>query len=256
MATSEDARAVIVTGATSGIGAAAAAYLAEVGWRVVLAGRRADLGEKAAAAIREAGGSASFIQTDVADPESVDRLVQGAVALNGRLDAVVNNAAVFHFGTIETTSEADWRRVLDTNVGGVYRVSARAIPHLRRVGGGTIVNVSSVHAVATMESVAAYAASKGAILALSREMALDFARDRIRVVPLIVGGVETDMAYQHLAGMGKTAEEAGFSHDDRLIGRIGDPLEIARVIGFLLSTDASFVTGAPIAADGGLLARL
>ena len=107
-----------------------------------------------------------------------------------------------------------------------------------------------------MESVAASAASKGAILALSRQMALDLARDRIRVVPLIVGGVETDMANQHLAATGMTAEEAGFSHDDRLIGRVGQPIEIARVIGFLLSPQALFVTGAPIVADGGLLARL
>ena len=132
---SGSASAVLVTGATSGIGATTAAFLAEVGWHVVLAGCRADVGEKVAASIREAGGIALFVQADVADPGSVDRLVETAVATNGRLDAVVNNAAVFYYGTIETTNEADWQRVLDTNGGASTACRAeRCLTSVRPVG--------------------------------------------------------------------------------------------------------------------------
>jgi NAD(P)-dependent dehydrogenase (short-subunit alcohol dehydrogenase family) len=254
--TSVAGRVVIVTGSTAGIGAATAARLAADGWSVVVSGRRRALGDAVVAAICAKGGTAVFVPADVSVVADADRLVKEAVEAFARLDAVVNNAAAFHYASLETTSDDDWRRVIDTNIGGAFRVSRAAIPHLRLAGDGVIVNVSSVHAFATMEQVAAYAASKGAIVSLSRQMALDLSRDRIRVVPLIVGGVETEMAHQHLAALGLTVAEAGFSHDDRVIGRIGAPEEIAAAIAFLLSRDASFVNGSPFVVDGGLLARL
>jgi len=151
----------------------------------------------------------------------VENLVRGTVERFGRLDIVVNDAAMFLFGGVEDCTEDEWDAVIDTNLKSVYLVCHEAIPHLRAAGGGAIVNVSSVHAYATMERVAAYAASKGGIVALSRQMALDYTRDRIRVNSLIVGGVDTAMAHQHQAALGQTLEEGGFVSDDRVLGARG-----------------------------------
>lgn len=251
-----DGKVAIVTGATSGIGRATAVRLAREGASVVAAGRRQELGDELVAELLAEGLAAHFIRTDVSKRADVVRLVSGAVERFGRLDIVVNNAAIMTFHGVEHCSEEEWDAVLDTNVKGVYLVCHDAIPHLRAAGGGAIVNVASVHAYATMENVAAYAASKGAIVALSRQMALDSTRDRIRVNALIVGGVDTAMAHSHAAALGQTLEETGFSSDDRQLGRSARPEEIAAGILFLVSPDASFVTGSPIFIDGGLLARL
>ena len=246
----------IVTGATSGIGRATAVLLAREGASVVAAGRREELGAELVAQLNAEGLSCHFIRTDVSRREDTERLVSGAVARFGRLDIVVNDAAAFLYRGVEDCTEEEWDEVIDTNLKSVYLVCHDAIPHLRAAGGGSIVNVSSVHAYATMERVAAYAASKGAIVALSRQMALDYTRDRIRVNALIVGGVDTAMAHKHAAALGQKLEDVGFPTDDRVLGRAAQPEEIAAGILFLVSPDASFVTGSPIYIDGGLLARL
>ena len=249
-------RVAIVTGATSGIGRATAVLLAREGAAVVAAGRRTALGEALVEQLEREGLRGHFIPTDVSRADDVRRLVGETVEQFGRLDIVVNNAAEFLFAALDETTEEEWDRVIATNLKSVYLVSREAIPHLRSAGGGAIVNVSSVHAVATMERVAAYAASKGAILALSRQMALDYTRDRIRVNALIVGGVDTAMARQHMAALGQTLADGGFPDDDRVVGRIARPEEIAAGVLFLVSSEASFVTGSPFVIDGGLLARL
>jgi NAD(P)-dependent dehydrogenase (short-subunit alcohol dehydrogenase family) len=249
-------KVAIVTGATSGIGRATAVLLAREGASVVAAGRREELGDELVEQLSAEGLSAHFIRTDVSKCEEVVRLVSGAVARFGRLDVVVNDAAMFLFRGVEDCTEEEWDRVIDTNLKSVYLVCHEAIPHLRAAGGGAIVNVSSVHAYATMERVAAYAASKGGIVSLSRQMALDYTRDRIRINALIVGGVDTAMAHQHHAAIGQSPEAGGFVADDRVLGRAAQPEEVAAAILFLVSSDASFVTGSPIFVDGGLLARL
>ena len=249
-------KVAIVTGATSGIGRATAVLLAREGASVVAAGRREELGAELVEQATAEGLPIRFMLTDVSRREDCARLVQGAVDAFGRLDIVVNNAAQFLFRGVEDCTEEEWDEVIDTNLKSVYLVCHDAIPHLRAAGGGAIVNVSSVHAYATMDHVAPYAASKGAIVSLSRQMAIDYTKDRIRVNSLIVGGVDTAMAHKHMAALGKTLDEAGFSKDDRVLGRAGEPEEIASTILFLVSPDASFVTGSPIFVDGGLLARL
>ena len=249
-------RVAIVTGATSGIGRATAVRLAREGAAVVAAGRRLHLGEALAQQLTGEGLLGRFIATDVSRAADVRDLVAKTVAEFGRLDIVVNNAAEFLFAAVDETTEEDWDRILATNLKSVYLTSREAIPHLRTAGGGAIVNIASVHAVATMERVAAYAASKGAVLALTRQMALDYTRDRIRVNALIVGGVDTAMSRRHMAALGKTLEEGGFVDDDREVGRTARPEEIAAAVLFLVSEDASFVNGAPLIIDGGLLARL
>lgn len=251
-----DGKVAIVTGATSGIGRAAAVLLAREGASVVAAGRRDELGNELVEQLTGEGLSAYFIRTDVSKREDVIRLINGAVARFGRLDIIVNDAAVFLLRGVEECTEEEWDTVIDTNLKSVYLVCHEAIPHLRAAGGGAIVNISSVHAYATMERVAAYAASKGGIVALSRQMALDYTRDRIRVNALVVGGVDTAMAHQHAAAMGQSLEGRGFVADDRVLGRAAQPEEIAAGILFLVTPDASFVTGSPIFIDGGLLAKL
>ena len=249
-------KVAIVTGATSGIGRATAVLLAREGASVVGAGRRTELGEELVAQLASEGIEGHFVETDVSRRESVERLVRDTVERYGRLDIVVNNAAVIQFGGVAETTEAEWDHVINTNLKSVYLVCHESIPHLRASGGGSIINVASVHAYATIEKYAAYAASKGGIVALSRQMALDYTRDRIRVNSVVVGAVDTAMAHAHAASFGTTIDEAGFPDDERVVGRMAKPEEIAAGILFLASPDASFVNGAPFVIDGGLLARL
>jgi NAD(P)-dependent dehydrogenase (short-subunit alcohol dehydrogenase family) len=249
-------KVAIVTGATSGIGRATAVLLAREGASVVAAGRREELGAELVEQLTTEGLSVHFIRTDVSKREDVERLVSGAVERFGRLDIVVNDAALLIIRGVEDCTEDEWDEVIDTNLKSVYLVCHNAIPHLRAAGGGAIVNVSSVHAYATMEGIAPYAASKGAIVSLSRQMALDYTRDRIRVNSLVVGAVDTAMSRKHAAAMGTDLSGGGWVDDDRELGRAGKPEEIAAGILFLVTPESSFVTGSPFFIDGGLLARL
>jgi len=169
----------------------------------------------------------------------------------GRLDAVVNCAGVYPTGKrLEELSDAEWDDTLAINLSAIFKVCRATLPLLRRAGGGSVVNIASVHADATIPGVPAYAASKAGVVGLSRQMALDYAVDRIRVNALLVGSVATRM--QGAGG----AEAQGPSIDTNCIARIANPVEIATVIGFLMSSEASFVTGSALQVDGGLLARL
>ncbi len=245
----------LVTGAESGIGRATAKLLAEEGASVMGAGLGNDQGSDLIRELGAKGLRAHFVVADVSTSSGADRAVASTVQEFGGLNIVVNNAAVFSFGTVEECSEEEWDRVMSVNVKSVYLVSRAAIPHLRAVGGGSIINVSSIHAMATTDHVAAYAASKAAVVGLSRQMAIDFAKDAIRVNAVVVGGTDTAMARQHLSFLGRGDEEARFNSADRQIARIAHPDEVARAILFLASSESSFVTGAPLIVDGGNLAR-
>lgn len=250
-------KVALVTGTAAGIGRATFERFAAEGARVMGADVRAAEGEAVARGVREQGHDVAFCQADCSSRADVERLVAQTVAQFGGLDIVVSNAAIGVFAkTVGNTTEDEWDRTLAINLKSVYLLGHYALPHLRTRGGGSIVNVSSVHAFATTEGVAAYAAAKGGVLALSRQMALDLARDNVRVNAVVPGAVDTDMLRSHAEREGKSYEELGFVFDSRAIGRIGRPDEIARVILFLASDEASFVTGAPLIADGGLLARL
>lgn len=250
-------RVAIVTGAASGIGRATAEAFAAEGARVAL-GDVDEAGlEATAARVRNAGGAVLALRTDVARAGDCQALVEAAVAWGGGLHVLANVAGVGQFdATVETLDEAEWDRVLAINLKSVFLMSKHAIPHLRAAGGGAILNVASPHAFATTAGVAAYAASKGGVVALSRQMAIDFARDRIRVVAVVPGAVDTPMLRAHAERQGTTLEALGFHSDPGAIGRIGAPEELARALVWLASDEASFVTGAPIFVDGGLLARL
>lgn len=241
----------LVTGAAGGIGRAVALTLAARSMTVVglEAGDPGDLQDR----LREAQPASTVLTADVSSAAQVEQAVATAAGL-GPLTTVVNCAAILTCHDVASTGEAEWDRVFAVNVKGTYLVCRSAVPRLRTAGGGCIVNLSSVHALATVPDLAAYAASKGAVLALSRQMAIDYAADGIRVVPLIVGSVDTEMSRQHAAARGLPPGRA--QPGDRTLGRMAEPSEVADVIAYLVSAQAGFITGSPVVADGGLLTRL
>lgn len=247
---------VVVTGAGRGIGAAASARLAADGIRVIACDLDRDGVEETSTAITSAGGMCVPVVADVTVVEDCQRI--GAVANDAQfpLRGLVNNAAVgaFHMD-VESTTIEDWDRIIATNLTSVFLMSKVCIPLIRASGGGVIVNVSSIHAFATSPGVAPYAAAKGGVLTLSRTMALDLAEDNIRVMALIPGAVDTPMLRSHAEREGKTLAELGFPSSPNSIARIATTEELAGTIAFLLSQDATFMTGSALVADGGILAK-
>jgi NAD(P)-dependent dehydrogenase (short-subunit alcohol dehydrogenase family) len=247
-------RVVIVTGAATGIGRASAVLFARAGARVALADVRAPELAEAAAAVRAAGGEATVIAADLARADDCAVVVESAVRAFGRLDVVLNNAGVGTMvvgGTVETIALERWDLAQDVNVRAIYLVSRAAVPHMRPAG-GAIVNIASVSAF--RGSVArpshAYAASKGAVLALTRAMAASYGRDGIRVNAICPGVIRTRLTADIVDGAERAAKEG---HGIPL-GRVGEPEDIARCALFLASDDAAFVSGAALVADGGALA--
>jgi NAD(P)-dependent dehydrogenase (short-subunit alcohol dehydrogenase family) len=247
----------LVTGAGSGIGRATALRLASEPERTILAVDRDHEGlEETVAAAHAAGGRCVAAVADLTSSEDCARAIALAREL-GRLDTLVNAA-----GTMTTSDSAEHvtdeqvREVLDINVGAVFRLCRGAIPAMRAGGGGAIVNVASVHAYASMMGNAVYASSKGALVALTRQLALDVAADGIRVVGVAPGAVDTPMSRRELSRRGVTAAEAGFPTGAREIGRIAMPEEVAETIVWLASPAAKLVNATTVVADAGLLARL
>jgi meso-butanediol dehydrogenase/(S,S)-butanediol dehydrogenase/diacetyl reductase len=248
-------RVAIVTGAATGIGRASALLFARAGARVALADVRAAELEATAAAVRAAGGQAAAVVADLARPDDCAHAVSAAVAAFGRLDVVLNNAGVGTLvvgGTVESIDLEQWDLAQDVNVRAIYLVSRAAVPHLRRAGGGAIVNIASVSAFrGSLERPShAYAASKGAVLALTRAMAASYGRDGIRVNAICPGTIRTRLTVDILDRSERAAREGrGIP-----LGRVGEPEDIARCALFLACDEAAFVSGTQLVADGGAMA--
>jgi len=248
-----DDNVVLVTGAATGIGRATAEYLHDHGARVYGIGLDGDEGRRVYA---ERAPSCVFRETDLRDSTAIQSAIDDVLSRFGRLDAVVNCAGVYPSGKrLEELSDEEWDNTLAINLTSIFKVCRATLPLLRRAGGGVVVNIASVHAEATVPGVPAYAASKAGVVGLSRQMALDYAVDRIRVNSILVGSVATRITLDDLQAAGG-AEALGLSFEANRIARIADPVEIATAIGFLISPEASFVTGSAMQVDGGLLARL
>lgn len=247
-------KVALVSGAGSGIGRAAAQLFAEEGAAVAVLDLCRDAAEETVASIRSAGGCATALRADVAVAGDVAAAVDAAASALGRLDIVYNNAGVDSRGSVTEVAEEDWDRTFAVNVKGTYLLSRAAIPHLVRVGGGSIINQGSVAALVGVANFAAYCAAKGAVVALTRSMAIDLAGDRIRVNAVCPGTVHTALIEPLLRARGNGDLAAGLAMTVAKypIGRLGTPDEIARVALFLASDDSSFVTGATITADGGM----
>jgi NAD(P)-dependent dehydrogenase (short-subunit alcohol dehydrogenase family) len=249
-------RVALVTGGTAGIGRAVVERFARDGAAVVATGRREDRGRDLVNAMGAAGLDVSYEQGDMSVSADCRRAVAVTVERHGRLDIVVNNAAILQATSVEETTDEAWDEVLRANLTSVFLVSKAAIPHLRAAGGGSIVNFASVHAQATVVRLAAYAAAKGGVVALSRQMAHDLVADRIRVNAVVIGGVATEMSALHGRLLGNDMPSEGFVIDESKLGRTARPEEIAGAVRFLVGPDASFVNGSAFVVDGGMLAKL
>jgi len=250
-----DGKVAIITGAATGIGRATAIGFARAGARLTLADMRGDELEKTVAAVRAAGGEAHAAVADLARPEDCEAVVAAAVGAAGRLDIVFNNAGVGTMvvgGTVETIALDKWDLALDVNVRAMYLVSRAALPALRRAGGGSIINTASVSAFRGSASRPshAYAASKGAVLALTRAMAASYGRDRVRVNAICPGTIRTRLT----ADIIERVEREVADGRQIPLGRVGEPEDIARCALFLASDDSAWISGTEIVVDGGAMA--
>jgi 3alpha(or 20beta)-hydroxysteroid dehydrogenase len=238
-------KSVLITGGARGQGAAHGRRLAEEGAAVLLADVLDDLGDQHARALRTAGHDVHFRHLDVTDPRQWDAAVQAAEERFGHLEVLVNNAGVVRVAPVVEESDDGWHTTMAVNATGVFYGMRAAIPAMRRNGRGSIVNVASIYGPVGAPGYVAYTASKGAVIAMTKVAALEHAPHRIRVNAICPGPVRTPMSEQ----------EGDASVDITPLGRRAEPEEISAAVAFLASDDASYVTGAEIAVDGGFLAR-
>jgi len=249
-------KVAIVTGGGTGIGRATAIRFAEQGARVVIANRTAKTGQETVRAIKSNGGEGIWVQTDVSRAKDARQMVEIAVNTYGRLDILFNNAGIQRFGTVVAMDEADWDEVMSINVKGMYLASKYAIPHMIAQGGGSIINHSSALGLVGDPDLAAYGASKAAILGLTFSMAQAHGRDNIRVNAICPGDVETPIVLQYFNEQPDPKEARRRVSAQYALGRIGRPEEIANVALFLASDESSFITGSVIVPDGGVTSRI
>jgi len=244
-------RSVVITGVSSGIGEATAALFSSEGWEVFGISRRIP---------QDKDSLAHHIRGDISKQEDIDRAFHEIASITDTLDALVNNAALQICKPLVEMNSDEWDSIFNTNVRSAFLCSKCGYPLLRK-NGGAIVNVSSVHAIATSNNIAAYAASKGALLAFTRAAAIEFGKQNIRVNAVLPGAVDTPMLREGLVRDGRSPDNQELLlkklSKKHIMKRIGNPEEIAKAIHFLADNNlSSFVTGQGLVVDGGALCRL
>jgi NAD(P)-dependent dehydrogenase (short-subunit alcohol dehydrogenase family) len=251
-----DGKAAIVTGGAVGIGRATCLLFAREGAAVGVLDRDGAAAERCASEIAAEQGRALALEADVTRLEDARRSVKQVEETFGGLDVLVNNAGIIGRGTVETTEEVEWHRILDVNLTAIFLMSKAAVPAIRRRGGGSIVNVSSAAGLVAWYDQAAYDAAKGGAVNLTRSMALDLAADGIRVNCLVPAHVVTPMSQGALEQRGEEGQRVRKRLLDAIpLGRFSQPEEIAPGALFLASDESSYATGSTLVLDGGYLAR-
>ena len=252
-------KVAIITGATSGIGKATALLFAEEGADLVITGRRVEFGQRLESEIKGRGARCAFIEADHSQAEGCSRVVERTLAEFGRVDILFNNAGIVTGGTAETTSEEVWAETLAINVTAVWRMSKLVIPHMRGQGRGVIVNNGSDWSVVAGRDAFPYIMSKGAVAMMTKAMALDHARENIRVNAVCPGDTLVDRWIEkgYFEGSDPVKIEEALKESSAYLpmGRFGRPEEIAQAVLFLASDDSSFVTGHLLLVDGGNTAQ-
>lgn len=244
-------KVAIITGSTAGIGKATALLFAKEGAKVVVVGRkRVTEGNQLVESIKKDGAQAIFVQTDVSQEEQVKAMIDKTIETFGKIDILFSNAGIMISKSATDITTGEWDRLMNVNVKSAYMCCKYAIPEIKRSGGGSVIIDSSVNATLAEPDIAAYCASKGALSAMTRAMAMDYGKDNIRVNCICPGWIETPMNADYFAVQGNR-QKAGKLH---ALGRIGQPQEVAQAVLFLASDDASFITGSSLTIDGGLTA--
>ncbi len=242
---------VLITGGTSGMGEASAIAFVEAGARVVINGRNQERARKIMNRCKHASGSIAFVAGDIAHRNKCDLIVTEAVGILGGLDIVVNSAGVIYHATAEETTDEQWLETMNVNVNGMFYICRASIPHLK-TSHGTIINIASDAALSGSRHLTAYCASKGAVLQMTRAMALDYARDGIRIVPICPGDVDTPMLRGEFHDRGLEPEDGlRESADGVPLNRVCSAQEVADMVLYACSDSARFITGYPLVLDGG-----
>jgi NAD(P)-dependent dehydrogenase (short-subunit alcohol dehydrogenase family) len=248
-------RVALVTGATSGIGAACARMLAARCARVMLTGRNRERGDEVLRSIREEGAEADFMPGDMRDVGFSEALVERTLSRFGRLDVLVNNAGIARAGTVPETTDAIWEETLETNLGAAFRLSRAALRPMLAQQSGAIVNIASDWGLVGGLRAAAYCASKGGLVLLTRAMALDHARQGIRINAVCPTDTDTPMMLEDFAERGVDVEQGRRESIAEIpMGRMAEANEVAEAVCFLASDAASFLTGVALPIDGGATA--
>jgi len=247
-----DGKAVIVTGGASGIGKATALGFLEEGAKVAIFDLSKKNAQAAMAELKGKGHDPVLFIGDISKASDVKRMVKGALAKFGRIDVVFNNAGILVEGTVENVSEKDWDRIMSINVKGIFLMCKEVVPIMLKQGKGAIVNNASCSGLVGDRSAIAYNASKGAVVLMTKCLALDYALNNIRANCVCPGEIETPMFHQEARSRNMPIDEyRKVLCEYHPIGRLGNPKEVADTVLFLASDDASFITGAAVSVDGG-----
>ncbi len=246
-----DQQRILITGGTSGIGEATANAFAKADADVVIAGRNQQRADEIIAQCKDMPGNISFIAGDITSREQCDGIVSGANEMLGGLDIVVNCAGVIYHATAEQTSDEQWLHTMNVNVNGMFYICRSALPHLR-LSKGTIINIASDASLSGSHHLTAYCTSKGAVLQMTRAMALDYAGEGIRIVPVCPGDVDTPMLRGEFRDRGLTVEQ-GFKESAEAVplNRVCSAEEVAHMVLYACSESARFISGYPLVLDGG-----